>query len=52
MLLPFTYKAIQWVPIDLNLNHWIALYVNGNKRRASYDAISFDSFRSWTFKNS
>ena len=25
--------------------HWIALYVNGNNRRASYDAIYFDSFR-------
>ena len=24
--------------------HWIALYVNGNSRRASYDAIYFDSF--------
>ena len=24
--------------------HWIALYVNGNNRRASYDAIYFDSF--------
>ena len=23
--------------------HWIALYVNGNNRRASYNAISFDS---------
>ena len=26
------------------LTHWIALYVNGNNRRASYDAIYFDSF--------
>ena len=25
--------------------HWIALYVNGNNRRASYDAIYFNSFR-------
>ena len=25
-------------------NHWIALYVNGNNRGASYDAIYFDSF--------
>ena len=24
--------------------HWIALYVNGNNRRASCDAIYFDSF--------
>ena len=24
--------------------HWTALYVNGNNRRASYDAIYFDSF--------
>ena len=24
--------------------HWIALYVNFNKRRAPYDAIFFDSF--------
>ena len=24
--------------------HWIALYMNGNNRRASYDAIYFDSF--------
>ena len=24
--------------------HWIALYVNGNNRGASYDAIHFDSF--------
>ena len=24
--------------------HWIALYANGNNRRASYDAIYFDSF--------
>ena len=24
--------------------HWIALYVNGNNRRGSYDAIYFDSF--------
>ena len=24
--------------------HWIALYVNGNNRSASYDAIYFDSF--------
>ena len=24
--------------------HWIALYVNGNKRRASYDAKYLDSF--------
>ena len=24
--------------------HWIALYVNGNNRRATYDAIYFDSF--------
>ena len=24
--------------------HWIALYVNGNNRRASYDAIYFDCF--------
>ena len=24
--------------------HWIALYVNGNNRRASYDAIYFYSF--------
>ena len=24
--------------------HWIALYVNGNNRRASYDAIYFNSF--------
>ena len=24
--------------------HWIALYVNGNNRKASYDAIYFDSF--------
>ena len=23
--------------------HWIALYVNGNNRRASYNAIYFDS---------
>ena len=23
--------------------HWIALYVNGNNRRASYDAIYFHS---------
>ena len=25
-------------------NHWIVLYVNSNNRRASYDAIYFDSF--------
>ena len=25
--------------------HWIALFVNGNNRRASYDAIYCDSFR-------
>ena len=25
-------------------NHWITLYVNGNNRRASYNAIYFDSF--------
>ena len=25
--------------------HWIALYVHGNNRIASYDAIYFDSFR-------
>ena len=24
-------------------SHWIALYVNGNKIRASYDAVFFDS---------
>ena len=24
--------------------HWIALYVNGNNRRESYDAKYFDSF--------
>ena len=24
--------------------HWIALYVNGNNKRASYDGIYFDSF--------
>ena len=24
--------------------HWIALHVNGNNRRASYNAIHFDSF--------
>ena len=24
--------------------HWIALYVNSNNRKASYDAIYFDSF--------
>ena len=24
--------------------HWTALYVNGNNRKASYDAIYFDSF--------
>ena len=24
--------------------HWIALYVNGNNRRKSYDVIYFDSF--------
>ena len=24
--------------------HWIALYVNSNNRRGSYDAIYFDSF--------
>ena len=24
--------------------HWIALHVNGNNRRASYDVIHFDSF--------
>ena len=24
--------------------HWIALHVNGNNGRASYDAIYFDSF--------
>ena len=24
--------------------HWIALHVNGNNRRAYYNAISFDSF--------
>ena len=24
--------------------HWIVLYVNANNRRASYDAIYFDSF--------
>ena len=24
--------------------HWIALHVNGNNRRALYDAIYFDSF--------
>ena len=24
--------------------HWIALYVNGNSRKTSYDAIYFDSF--------
>ena len=24
--------------------HWVAFYVNGNNRRASYDAIYFDSF--------
>ena len=24
--------------------HWIALHVNGNDRRASYDVIHFDSF--------
>ena len=24
--------------------HWIALYVNGNNRRASYNAIYFNSF--------
>ena len=24
--------------------HWIALYVKGNNRRTSYDAIYFDSF--------
>ena len=24
--------------------HWIALYVHDNNRRASYDAIYFDSF--------
>ena len=29
--------------IKLIETHWIALYVNGNNRRASYDAISFDS---------
>ena len=23
--------------------HWISLYVNGNNRRASYDAIYFDN---------
>ena len=26
------------------MNHWIALYVNGNNRKASYDAVYFDSF--------
>ena len=24
--------------------HWIALYLNGNNKRASYDTIYFDSF--------
>ena len=24
--------------------HWIPMYVNGNNRRASYDAIYFDGF--------
>ena len=24
--------------------HWIALYLNGNNRRSSYDVIYFDSF--------
>ena len=24
--------------------HWTALYVNGNNKRTSYDAIDFDSF--------
>ena len=24
--------------------HWIAFFVNGNNRKASYDAIYFDSF--------
>ena len=32
----FKYKSIG--------THWIALDVNGNSRRASYDAIYFDSF--------
>ena len=26
------------------VTHWIALYMNGNKRKASYDAIYFNSF--------
>ena len=25
-------------------SHWIALHVNGNNRRASYDAIYFNNF--------
>ena len=25
-------------------SHWIALHVNGNNRRTSYDAIYFNSF--------
>ena len=32
-----TYKSIG--------THWRVFYVNGNNRRASYDAIYFDSFR-------
>ena len=27
MLLPFTHKAIQWVPIDLNLNQSLDSFV-------------------------
>ena len=30
------YKSIE--------TYWISLYVNGNNKRASYDAICFDSF--------
>ena len=33
---PYEYESIG--------THWIALYVNSNNRKASYDAIYFDSF--------
>ena len=43
---------IKYVAYVINLDvyksietHWIALYVNGNKRRTSYDAVYFGNFR-------
>ena len=42
---------IKYVAYVINLDvyksietHWIALYVNGNKRRTSYDAVYFVTF--------